>query len=132
MKLVLDTSAYSLLARRHAGAAEAVREATRLFFPAVCLGELHTGFRQGARAVENLRVLENFLSPYEVAVLDVDAHVAELYGSIHDALRRAGTPIPTNDLWIAASCRGLDGTLLTCDRHFKSVPGLQLRLISAA
>ena len=132
MKLVLDTSAYSLLARRHAGAAEAVREATRLFFPAVCLGELHAGFRQGSRLTENLRVLESFLATYEVAVLEVDAHIAEFYGSIHDTLRRAGTMIPTNDLWIAALCRGLDGTLLTSDRHFESVPSLQLRLISAA
>ena len=132
MKLVLDTSAYSLLARRHADAAAGVREATRLFFPAVCLGELHAGFRKGARAQENLRVLENFLSTYEVAVLDVDAHIAEIYGSIHDTLRRAGTPIPTNDLWIAASCHGLDGALLTSDRHFESVPDLQLRLIAAA
>ena len=132
MKLVLDTSAYSQLARRHADAAAAVREATRLYLPAVCLGELHAGFRKGARAAENLRVLENFLSTYEVAVLDVDSHVAEIYGVIHDALRRAGTPIPTNDLWIAASCRGLDGTLLTSDRHFESVPDLLLRLISPA
>ncbi len=130
MKLVLDTSAYSLLARRHTDAAAAVREATRLFIPAICLGELHTGFRKGARPVENLRVLENFLSTYEVAVVDVDAHVAETYGSIHDALRRAGTPIPTNDLWIAASCRCLDGALLTSDRHFELVPDLSLRLIS--
>ena len=131
MKLVLDTSAYSLLARRHAGAAAAVRGATRLFLPAVCLGELHAGFRKGARPAENLRVLEVFLSTYEVSLLEVDAHVAEHYGEIHDTLRRVGTPIPTNDLWIAATCASIDGILLTSDQHFTAVPKLRLHALSA-
>jgi tRNA(fMet)-specific endonuclease VapC len=127
MKLVLDTSAYSLLARRHPGALDALREARQIFLPAICLGELHAGFRKGTRHAANVRFLGEFMSAYEVDVIEVDPHVAELYGAIHDELRRAGTPIPTNDLWIAAACRSVEGTLLTGDRHFLVVPNLQLQ-----
>jgi predicted nucleic acid-binding protein len=129
MKLVLDTSAYSLLARRHPGAGGALREARQILLPTICLGELHAGFRKGARHAANVRFLGEFVAAYEVGLIEIDPHVAEHYGAVHDELRRAGTPIPTNDLWIAAACLSVEGTLLTADRHFSAVPNLQLRTL---
>ena len=129
MKLVLDTSAYSLLASRHPGAMAALRDARQILLPAICLGELHAGFRKGARHAANVRFLREFVAAYEVGIIEIDSHAAELYGAIHDELRRAGTPIPTNDLWIAAACRSVEGTLLTSDRHFSAVPNLSLQAL---
>ena len=122
MKLVLDTSAYSLLARGHTAAGIALRGARQILLPATCLGELHAGFRKGGRHSANIRVLGEFIATYEVDVIETDLHVAEFYGVIHDELRRAGTPIPTNDLWIAALVVQYGLVLCTSDVHFQQLP----------
>jgi len=85
------------------------------------LGELRAGFLKGSRLTENLAELEQFLASPRVAVVLVDEETAERYAVIFESLRRAGTPIPTNDIWIAASAMQSGSVLLTTDPHFQDV-----------
>jgi tRNA(fMet)-specific endonuclease VapC len=95
--------------------------------PTTVLGELHAGFAVGGRRAENERALEDFLAEPFVAVVPVTADVARRYGEVHAALRRAGTPIPINDVWIAAVALDAGATVLTFDTDFERVPGLSVR-----
>lgn len=101
-----------------------------VFVPATVIGELDAAFRQGGREVENRRMLEEFLSESFVEVLVTDRSVGRRYGMIAAELRRNGTPIPTNDLWIAAATLSISGRLLTFDRDFERVPGLDRVVLS--
>jgi tRNA(fMet)-specific endonuclease VapC len=122
---VLDTSAYSQLRRGEARVVSAVADAEVVFVPVTVLGELDAGFRLGSRYRDNQRALEEFLREPYVKILDVTADVAIRYGELFAALRRAGTPIPVNDIWIAAVTLGSGAHLITFDDDFAKVTGLQ-------
>ncbi|MGH2437484.1 MAG: type II toxin-antitoxin system VapC family toxin, partial [bacterium] len=85
------------------------------------LGELHAGFVRGAHSRKNEHELERFLSSSRVHILDVDRETATRYAVILNALRTAGTPIPTNDIWIAASAMQHGLNIITTDAHYRHV-----------
>lgn len=121
MRICLDTSAYSHFRR---GVPEAVRVVTRarwVGMTAIVLGELRVGFRLGSRAMENEERLRQFLAEPVVAALDVDDEAAAHYADIVVELRRAGTPLPTNDIWIAALAAREGATVVTTDCHFDRI-----------
>lgn len=89
--------------------------------PAVTLGELRVGFLLGGRREANEAELAEFVANPVVEDLPVDAEVSRHYAEIVVDLRRAGTPLPTNDIWIAAVASRFGATVLTCDAHFKVV-----------
>ena len=124
MKLVLDTSAYGALMRGHPEVADRVRRAGRLVLPAVVVGELIFGFRKGNRYDGNRRDLDSFLENPFVKFLAVTMGTCDRFGMIAAGLRKKGTPIPVNDVWIAAQTMESGGDLLTLDRHFERVAGL--------
>jgi predicted nucleic acid-binding protein len=123
-RLTLDTSAYSHFRRGHREVLERLATAQEIILPTIVLGELHGGFRSGSRFLENEASLERFLEEPFVSVVDVDREVAARYGELFAALKRKGTPIPTNDIWIAAIVLVTGTHLLTFDDDFKQVPGL--------
>lgn len=120
-RILLDTSAYSAFLRGHDGVAAALRRADEIYLSATILGELLAGFRRGAHRRKNESELETFLSSPRVHVADVDRETAERYAVILNALRREGTPIPTNDLWIAATAMQHGLRLVTTDAHYRHV-----------
>jgi len=129
VRLLLDTNAYTALRRGHVEVADLVRNAERLLFSVVVLGELLYGFRSGSRHRKNALELERFLdSPY-LDLLDVTKTTADRFGRIASALRATGTPIPSNDIWIAAQTLESGADLVSFDRHFSQVPGLPCRLM---
>lgn len=121
MRLSLDTSAYSHFKRGHEGVIELLEVASWIGVPAVVLGELHAGFARGAQRAANERELGAFMANPVVHALDVDAQAARIYGDIVTALRAAGTPIPTNDIWIAAVSAREGAAVVTFDAHFRAV-----------
>lgn len=127
-RLTLDTSAYSHLRAGHEGVLDLASAADAIFVPATVLGELYGAFELGSRAQENLVALSEFLSEPFVAVVPSTPSVARHYGRIYSALRRAGTPIPSNDMWIAAAAFETGSCLLTFDADFSAIQGLD-RLI---
>jgi tRNA(fMet)-specific endonuclease VapC len=128
-RVCLDTSAYSHFKRGHSPAVEAISGARDVLVPSIVLGELRVGFRLGDRARENDAELAEFLGGSAVRVLDADADSADLYADIVVDLRRAGTPIPTNDVWIAAVAVREGATVLTYDDHFTAVRRVGLQLL---
>jgi tRNA(fMet)-specific endonuclease VapC len=123
-RIVLDTSAYSHLRRGHEAVIDAVSRAEVVHLPATVLGELEAGFRLGRRQRENRRSLAQFLDEPFVNVVDVTAAVAARYGAIFEQLRRDGTPIPVNDIWIGASTLSVGAHLVTFDTDFARIVGL--------
>jgi tRNA(fMet)-specific endonuclease VapC len=121
-RVLLDTSAYSAMRRGDERLLDPLREAGGVFLTTVVLGELLFGFVGGRLDLDNRRLLREFLDLDRVELVPVDEETAERYAVIRDQLRRQGTPIPTNDLWIAASAAQHGLVLLTLDRHFKEVP----------
>lgn len=89
--------------------------------PAIVLGELHQGFRAGTHRRRNEAELEEFLRHPVVEELRVDHGVARIYAEIVHALRAKGTPIPTNDVWIAAAAARSGATVIAYDPHFETV-----------
>lgn len=120
-RIFLDTSAYSAFKRGHPLIRHRIREASQIQLNPVVLGELRAGFLKGNRLATNLEELAQFLASPRLAVVVVDAETAERYAVIVDSLRRAGAPIPTNDIWIAASAMQHGSILLTTDPHFRAV-----------
>jgi tRNA(fMet)-specific endonuclease VapC len=126
LKRLLDTNAYAALKRNHEGVANLVRESSELVFSIVVVGELLFGFRNGARFDRNMKELDEFLTEDRVRLLTVTRVTADRFGRIAAALRQAGTPIPTNDIWIAAQAFESGAELVTFDEHFHAVAGLAL------
>ncbi len=120
-QVLLDTSAYSAFMRGQGEATDALQRADEIYLNAVIVGELLAGFLRGKHTQKNRKELETFLSSPRVDVLNLDEATAERYALILDSLWRAGNPIPTNDIWIAASAMQHALRLLTSDVHFAKV-----------
>lgn len=123
-RLALDTSAYSRLRAGDVRVRDLIAEADSLLVPVPVLGELHGAFELGSRVRENRMALTEFLAEPFVHVTPVSASVARHYGRVFAALRRAGTPIPSNDMWIAACAIDQGACLLTFDHDFDRIAAL--------
>lgn len=127
MKAVLvDTNIYSYAMAGEAEAVEIFQTHDQILFSPVTVGELLAGFRQGSRAKQNASQLRRFLAGPRVQVVPVTEETAQFYALILTQLRRQGTPIPTNDIWIAASALEHGAALATRDAHFGKIDGLLL------
>lgn len=124
MRVVLDTSAYSHFRGNHGGVVARIASADRVYVPTIVLGELEAAFRLGRRAADNRAKLDEFLHEDFVEVLAVTPDVARSYGEVLVDLRRAGTPIPVNDIWIAATTLDVGAHLLTFDTDFDRIARL--------
>ncbi len=121
---MLDTNAYSALMRGDAATAEIIAYADEVLLPTPTLAELRAGFRAGNRESENIDVLVRFLSNPRVRVHPLGESTAIFYAEVYGALRKAGTPIPTNDLWIAAAALESGSILVSNDAHFDVITGI--------
>ena len=124
MKTMLDTTAYVGFKRNDAEAVEIILQAERILFSPVVLGELMFGFRSGTRFKENMADLNRFLDHESVRMMEVGKTTSDRYSRIAAQLKRKGTPIPSNDIWIAAQTMEHGAELITYDRHFRRISGL--------
>lgn len=124
MRLALDTNCYADLCRGMANVVERCETATAIYLPLIVVGELRAGFAVGSRGPENERVLRQFLVQPGVEVLLPDEETTFHYSAVYRQLRSQGTPIPTNDLWIAALVLQHGLVLMHRDRHFDHLPQL--------
>ena len=124
--IALDTNAYVAFKRGHEPVLEILRLADDIVVPVIVLGELLAGFAHGAKEAENRAELAKFLEPSRVRTVAVDDDTARWYAQVYAQLRRAGSPIPANDLWIAAQALQHGLPVLTFDRHFEAVEGLMV------
>jgi predicted nucleic acid-binding protein len=120
--VILDTNALSAIVDGNPEVAEALAPG-RLKIPVIVLGEFRFGIQQSRRRDRYLDWLAEHLSDYEV--LDVTDTTTTYYAEIRFESRQAGSPIPSNDVWIAALCREHRLPILSRDRHFDVVKGLR-------
>lgn len=121
--MILDTNALSAAAEEHAGIMPILASARQLALPVVVIGEFRYGIAQSRHKARYRRWLDSLIT--DCTVLDITEEATRHYAAINIELRQAGKPIPTNDLWIAALCRQHSLPLLSRDRHFDAISGLQ-------
>lgn len=122
IKVMLDTSAYSAYLKENAEVKQALQEADEIYLNPVVLGELYAGFAHGGREKKNRDILREFLASARVQVAVIDEETAERYTAIITYLWSKGTPIPTSDIWIAATAMQYGLKLITTDGHYRNVP----------
>ena len=123
--ILVDTNAYAAFKRGDLAMVEVLQHAPKLLVCTTVLGELLAGFAAGNRESINRSELTQFIQSPRVSMVTSTAATADLYALVFAALRRKGQPIPSNDLWIAASCLEHGAALLTYDAHFRSIEGLR-------
>jgi tRNA(fMet)-specific endonuclease VapC len=127
VKVVLDTNRLTDLFQGDARLARELGQCDRVLIPLFVLAEMKAGFYGGTRQSRNEALLRSFLSRPTVEVVMPSRETTEHYARLFVQLKRAGTPIPHNDLWIAALTIEHDAVLLTRDRHFGKIPQLLSR-----
>ena len=128
MKLLLDTNAYVDFKLNRTELVEYVTKADTIIVSPIVYGELLFGFRNGARFEQNMTELDLFLTHEAVEMIQIGSITADRYSRIAAELKQQGTPIPSNDIWIAAQTMETGAELVTRDKHFVSVGGLVYRL----
>ena len=123
-KILIDTNIYSYALRGEQRVVEVLRKAAHIGISVISIGELLSGFKGGSKEKENRNELGIFLDSPRVSLYSVDEYTAEYYCSILNQLKSSGTPIPTNDIWIAAVAFQHGLQLYTLDKHFSKVDGL--------
>lgn len=126
MKLMLDTNRYRDFCMGEETIVGAVQTARLVALPFVTVAELRAGFACGTKAKHNEAILVQFLAQSCVAVVCPDEETTHHYASLYKQLREQGTPIPSNDLWIATLAVQHDMCLASRDRHFHHLPQIPL------
>ena len=124
MRVALDTNRYTDLCRGDQSVVQTLEAADEIWLPFIVLGELRAGFAVGTQGVRNEAILRRFLLKPGVAMLYADDQTMHHYASVYRQLRKQGTPIPTNDMWIAALVLQHSLTLYDRDAHFDALPQL--------
>jgi tRNA(fMet)-specific endonuclease VapC len=126
LKIVLDTNIYCDFAEGLPDAVDAMATyGEYIFIPSIVIGELSFGFMKGSRQQINEKKLQQIVSRLRIEVIDVNKNVARRYAIIYLSLVKKGAKIPINDVWIAACCMEVGGTLLTRDKHFEFVDQIE-------
>ena len=124
--ILLDTNAYTGLLAGRQDVLDTIATAETLYMSIFVLGELYAGFAGGSKESENRNTLNRFLLKPIVKILNATAETADVFGMVKSRLKAAGTPLPINDVWIAAHAIETGSIVVTFDRHFSKVPGLRL------
>lgn len=125
-RILVDTNAYAAFKKNEDVAVATFRAVEYIGVNITVLGELFSGFRGGNKELQNKKELEQFLDSPRVNVITLDEETAEFYARIYWDLKKKGAPIPTNDIWIAASAMRHGLSLFTYDEHFNNIDGLIL------
>lgn len=123
-RIILDTNAYVAYKQNNEAVKEIICRVEYIGFPSTVLGELLGGFALGNKEADNRQELHQFLSSSRVTILPVNENTANYYANIYKVLRKKGRPIPTNDMWIAASALEHGCILCTFDTDFAHIDGL--------
>ena len=124
-KIILDTNAYTRLLTGEEDVLDVIGTAETVYMSIFVLGELHAGFAGGTKERGNKDTLNRFLLKPSVKILNATSETAEVFGVLKQDLKKAGTPLPINDVWIAAHALETGSILITYDGHFKKIAGIR-------
>jgi len=123
-KYLLDSNIIIALFSGDKDVLKSIANAKEVFISSTVLGELYFGVYKSEHIANNMERIENFISL--ISIFSLDIHTAKYYGSIKNSLKKIGKPIPENDIWIAATAKQYNLTLISRDEHFKSIENLKL------
>ncbi len=123
-RILLDTNIISAWLKGEKAIADKIDDADEVYIPVHVLGELYYGAQHSTNVQTNLANIKKVIARYEL--LNTNEVTASLYGIIKASLRRKGKPIPENDIWIATIAKQHQLTLITRDKHFNEVDGLDV------
>ncbi|MEW6042463.1 MAG: type II toxin-antitoxin system VapC family toxin, partial [Elusimicrobiota bacterium] len=103
---------------------KAVIDADCVYISVIVVGELLAGFKMGSREKQNCKDLQSFLEKSTVKIVNATMATAEIFSEVKRRLKHKGTPIPVNDMWIAAHAIETGSYLISMDKHFKDIPAL--------
>ncbi len=121
--MILDTNGLSAVANGEAGLEPILRKAAQIAIPVIVLGEYRYGISQSRDRKHYELWLTESLPKFRI--MDVDEGTTLFYADVRAGLKRAGTPIPSNDVWVAALCRQHSLPIVSRDRHFDVVSGIE-------
>lgn len=125
-QLLIDTNVYVAFKRNEPDIIKLFQQAESIAVNTIVLGELLAGFKGGVRETANRNELDQFLDSPRVTLFTLDESSADFFALVFNNLKQTGKPIPTNDIWIAASAMQHGRTLATLDSHFSYIAGLSL------
>jgi tRNA(fMet)-specific endonuclease VapC len=125
-KILLDTNAYIGYLSGDENVLEFLARADIVYISVFVAGELYSGFRGGTKFQQNKIQFENFLTKSTVEFLNASESTADIFGQVKNSLKKAGTPLPINDIWIASQALETGSVLITYDKHFSKIGGLRL------
>ncbi|PIQ93684.1 MAG: VapC toxin family PIN domain ribonuclease [Nitrospirae bacterium CG_4_10_14_0_8_um_filter_41_23] len=125
-RILIDTNSYAAFKRDNPIAVNTLKMVEYIGVNIIVLGEILSGFKGGSKEAKNREELEQFLDSPRVHVVQMDEETAEFYAKIYWDLKKKGKPIPTNDIWVAASAMRHGLALFTFDGHFNDINGLLL------
>ena len=121
--MILDTNGLSAFAEGDTALERVLRKAAQVAIPVIVLGEYRYGISQSRDRSRYEQWLSRYLPKFRI--LDIDQRTTIAYAAVRMELKKAGTPIPSNDVWIAALSRQHSLPVVSRDRHFDAVPGLK-------
>lgn len=124
MRLVIDSNRFIDFCAGDDAVVETFEQAVLLVVPFVVLAEIRVGAHLARRGENQIRVLNELLNQPGVRTAHSTDGTAHHYAAIYARLRRNGTPIPTNDIWIAAIAQEHNLILYTRDAHFEKIAGV--------
>ena len=125
-RVLIDTNIYSLAMRGDSSVLTHLQQIDQIGFSSISIGELISGFKGGNCLEKNRQELNQFLDSPRIKIFPIDAETADYYAEVLQQLKKAGTPIPTNDIWIAACAFQHGYKVFTRDQHFEKIAGLML------
>ena len=123
--IIVDTNAYTRLLTGEEDVLDVIGTAETVYMSIFVLGELYAGFSGGTKERENKDTLYRFLRKPSVKILNATSETAEIFSMVKQELKKAGTPLPINDVWIAAHALETGSILVTYDEHFKKIAGIR-------
>lgn len=125
-RLAIDTNAYTAYCYSNARVTDIVDRVSVIGVPLMVVGEMYFGAYRSQREAKNLRNIRNFLANPRVEILHINEGTAKIFGEISTELANMGRPIQQNDVWIAALAKQYDFPLLTADKGFDCIIGLEV------
>ena len=125
-RVLLDTNAYSAYLNGAQDILQELSKADFVFISVIVLGELYAGFRGGKKYQYNKEILAQFLSKSTVEIIQINEETSEIFGQVKNKLKKSGTPLPINDIWIASQAIESGSVLITLDKHFTKISGIRL------
>ena len=124
--VLIDTNAYAKFFKGNEKVKAILKNCSEIILCPIVEGELKYGFKNGNQLEKNLKEFESFVNVDKVSRVSINNNVSDYYSEIIIELKKNGNTIPTNDIWISACAKAYNLTVLTFDKHFSLIEGIQV------